>query len=144
MFEKVAAEFLCSWRNQVKAARLLRLSWKQIHRIQDLAVAKALAMRKKEPIQPLGIDEKSFLKGHRYITVLCGLDKKHVLDVAEGWDEAAAQKVLNGLSQGQKKAVEAVAMDMWEPFKTAVEKEIPTADIVHDRFNITGSLPAFF
>jgi transposase len=36
--------------------------------------------------------------------------------------------------------VEAVAMDMWEPYKTAVKKQIPEADIVHDHFHITGYL----
>lgn len=140
MFEKVAAEILRSCKNQSQAAGLLRLSWKQVHRIQELSVAKALVLRKKEPIRHLGIDEKSFLKGHRYVTVLCDLDKKRVLDVAQGRDEAAAQKVLEGLSEGQKKAVEAVAMDMWEPFKTAVQKQIPKADVVHDRFHISGYL----
>lgn len=140
LFEKVAAEILLSCKNQAQAAGLLRLSWKQVHRIQELCVAKAVALRKKEPIQYLGIDEKSFLKGHRYVTVLCDLVKKRVLDVARGRDEDAAQKVLECLSPGQKEAVEAVAMDMWEPFKAVVEKEIPKADIVHDRFHISGYL----
>jgi transposase len=31
-------------------------------------------------------------------------------------------------------------MDMWEPFKNVVEKQIPKADVVHDRFHISGYL----
>jgi transposase len=140
LFEKVAAEVLRSCKNQTQAAHLLRLSWKQIHRIQCLAVEKALALRKREPIVLLGMDEKSFLKGHRYVTVLNDLDKKRVLDVAQNRDEAAAKQVLACLSDTQKDAVEAVAMDMWEPFKNVVEKQIPKADVVHDRFHISGYL----
>lgn len=140
MFEKVAAEILRACKNQAQAAGLLRLSWKQVHRIQELSVAKAMALRKKEPIRHLGVDEKSFLKGHKYVTILCDLDKKRVLDVARGRNEVATRTVLECLSPGQKEAVEAVAMDMWEPFRTVVEKEIPKADIVHDRFHITGYL----
>jgi transposase len=86
------------------------------------------------------MDEKSFLKGHRYVTVLNDLDKKRVLDVAQNRDEAAAKQVLACLSDTQKDAVEAVAMDMWEPFKNVVEKQIPKADVVHDRFHISGYL----
>jgi transposase len=140
LFEKVAAEVLLSCKNQTQAAHLLRLSWKQVHRIQRLAVEKALALRKKEPILHLGIDEKSFLKGHKYITVLSDLDKKRVLDVTRNRDEAAAQQVLGCMSDRQKSAVQAVAMDMWEPFKTAVKEQLPKADIVHDHFHITGYL----
>ncbi len=123
MFEKVAAEILFSCKNQTQAASFLRLSWKQVHRIQHLAVEKAVAQRKKEPIKYLGIDEKSFLKGHKYVTVLCDLDEKRVLEVTQGRDQAAAEKALECLSVSQKGSVAAVAMDMWEPFKIVVEKE---------------------
>lgn len=140
MFEKMAAEILISCKNQTQAAGLLRISWKQVHLIQWRAVEKALALRKQEPIQYLGIDEKSFLKGHRYVTVLIDLILKRVLDVSQGRDETATEKVLECLSTEQKLGVEAVAMDMWGPYKTIVEKQTPNADIVHDRFHITGYL----
>jgi transposase len=140
MFEKVAAEILLSCKNQSQAAGLLRLSWKQVHRIQHLAVEKAIALRNNLPIKHLGIDEKSFLKGHKYVTVVCDLEEKRVLDVAQGRDLAAAEKALECLTAEQKDSVTAVAMDMWEPFRTVVQKVLPKADIVHDRFHITGYL----
>jgi transposase len=140
LFEKVAAAVLRSCKNQTQAAHLLRLSWKQIHRIQHLAVEKALSERKKESIQHLGIDEKSFLKGHKYVTVMSDLDKKRVLDVVRNRDESAVEQVLQCLSDKQKDAVKAVAMDMWEPFRTVVERKIPKAAVVHDRFHISGYL----
>jgi transposase len=111
-----------------------------MHQIQFRAVEKALALRKHEPIQYLGIDEKSFLKGHKYVTVLIDLMLKRVLDVSQGRDEVATIKVLECLSPGQKAGVSAVAMDMWEPYKKVIEKQCPNADIVHDRFHITGYL----
>ena len=140
LFESFAAQVLLSCKNQMQAAGLLRLSWKQIHRIQELAVMKALAKRKSEKIIHLGIDEKSFLKGHKYVTILNDLDRKSVLDVSQGRDEESVHKVLECLSTEQKASVDAVAMDMWLPYKNVVDEEIPVADIVHDRFHIMGYL----
>jgi transposase len=36
--------------------------------------------------------------------------------------------------------VEAVAVDMWEPFIRTIEKEVPDADIVHDKFHVSKYL----
>ena len=36
--------------------------------------------------------------------------------------------------------MEAVAVDMWEPFIRTIEKEVPDADIVHDKFHVSGYL----
>jgi transposase len=40
----------------------------------------------------------------------------------------------------QKQAVEAVAVDMWEPFIRTIEKEVPDADIVHDKYHVSKYL----
>jgi len=101
---------------------------------------KALANRKSEKIIHLGIDEQSFLKGHKYVTILNDLDIKSVLDVSQGRDEESVHKVLESLSTEQKASVEAVALDMWLPYKNVVDVKIPTADIVLDRFHIMGYL----
>jgi transposase len=36
--------------------------------------------------------------------------------------------------------VEAVAVDMWEPFIQTIEKQVPEADIVHERFHVSKYL----
>ena len=48
----------------------------------DRAVERGLDRRGATPIKHLGIDEKSFGKGHDYITVLTALYGSRVLDVA--------------------------------------------------------------
>src|ERR1035437_631450 len=40
----------------------------------------------------------------------------------------------------QKQTVEAVAVDMWEPFIRTIEKQVPEADIVHDKFHVSKYL----
>lgn len=140
LFSSFACQILLSTKNQTKAAELLGLGWKQIHRIKHLAVEKALFERKEESLPFLGADEKSFLKGHKYMTLAYDLQRKKVLEVVEGRDDEASEKILDSLSEGQKEGIKAVAMDMWKPYKEAVSKHLPHADIVHDRFHISAYL----
>lgn len=63
------------------AAALLGLSRQTVQSIMDRAVARGLERREATHIPRLGIDEKSFTKGHDYITVLTDVDGSRVLDV---------------------------------------------------------------
>lgn len=140
LFEKFAIDVLESSKNIKAAAKLLRLSWKQIHNIQKRAVERGLAKRQEEKIVHIGIDEKSFLKGHSYVSILNDLNKGRVLNVVEERTEESAQTLLNTLSEQQKDKVEAIAMDMWAAFMKAAGAIIPKADIVHDKYHIAGYL----
>jgi transposase len=44
------------------------------------------------------------------------------------------------LSPEQKSQVEAVVMDMWDPYIRAAQQEVPQADVVHDRFHVSQAL----
>jgi transposase len=100
------------------------------------AVGRGLARRDEDGIKHLGIDEKSFLSGQSYATILTDTDGKRVLDVAEGRDEKAVNKVYEGLSEAQLAGVQATAKDFWKAFINGAETKMPQADIVHDKFHI--------
>jgi len=80
------------------------------------------------------------LKGHRYATVLSDLEHRRVLDVARERNEESLGELLNQIPQPQRDHIEAVALDMWEPFINAVGQYLPGADIVHDKFHIAKYL----
>ena len=62
------------------------------------------------------------------------------VDVAEGRDGVACDKLFGTLAEEQLKDVEAIAMDMWRAFIKAAGEHLPNADIVHDRFHISQHL----
>jgi len=141
LFEKFAIDVIKSAKSITAAKGILNLSWRQIHGIQLRAVERGLSRRKNETIKHLGIDEKNFLKGHSYASILNDLDQNRVLEVVEGRTTESAEALLKtGLSQKQKQKVEAVAMDMWEAFMNASRSIIPQADIVHDKYHVVGYL----
>jgi len=67
-----------------EAAALLGLSWDQVHLIQSRSVERGLSKRELDEIKYVGIDEKSFLKGHKYASLMVDLEGNRVLDVVEG------------------------------------------------------------
>lgn len=143
LFERFAIEVLQATANVTAATRILRISWHQAQLILERAVERGLSRRSEEATIPhMGIDEKSFLKGHHYASLATDLDLGRVLDVVEGRKQENARTLLHqALSQRQRKQVQAGAMDMWEPFMSAwssvVGEDVP---IVHDKFHVAGYL----
>lgn len=140
LFERFAIDVLKAAKTIKSATELLRISWDQVHEIQKRAVERGMTRRKDEKIIHLGIDEKSFLKGHSYASILSDLDQVRVLDVIPSRDEIAAKTLMETLSEEQRTNVEAIAMDMWPAFKKAANTIIPEAEVVHDKYHITTYL----
>ncbi|MHB1708013.1 MAG: hypothetical protein ACYCT2_00850 [Thermoplasmataceae archaeon] len=65
-------------RSDIKnASKLLGISWNQAHHIMNAAVKRGIARKKSTPIGS-GIDEKSYGKHHRYMTIVYNLDRPGV------------------------------------------------------------------
>ncbi len=140
LFERFAVEVLLASASVSQACELLDIGWETAHEIMRRAVERGLGRRQLEGLRYLGMDEKSFGRGQSYITLLTDLDQARVLDVVEDRTGAAAEQLWQTLTPAQKQAVEAVAVDMWEPFIQTIQKEVPDADIVHDKFHVSKYL----
>jgi transposase len=89
----------------------------------------------------MSLDEKSFQRGHHYMTVLGDSIGKRVIDVTENrTQEAVEMLLLEALTPEQRESVESVSMDMWPAFMNAQKTMLPEADTVHDRFHIAAYL----
>ena len=140
LFERFAVEVLLASATVSQACELLGLSWDTAQEIMRRAVERGLERRQLEALKHLGMDEKSFKRGQSYITLLTDLDESRVLDVVEERTTEAADQLWETLPPEQKQAVEAVAVDMWEPFIQTIQKQVPDADIVHDKFHVSKYL----
>jgi transposase len=123
-----------------QACELLGIGWETAHEMMGRAVERGLERRQLDAMKHLGMDEKSFGRGQSYVTLLTDLEQSRVIDVVEDRTAEAAEQLWRTLTPEQKQAVEAVAVDMWEPFIRTIEKEVPDADIVHDKFHISKYL----
>lgn len=141
LFEALAIDWMKQATISAVAERL-HLSWDEAAGIQARAVRRGLARRKAEPVRYLGIDETSFQRGHKYVTVVSDLEKPRVLYVAEDRKRESLDGFWDSMTPEQLRAVEGVAMDMWEPFIGAVRESIPRGGekIVFDKFHIAKHL----
>jgi transposase len=72
--------------------------------------------------------------------MLNDLEGGRVWDLVEGRKEEQARELLQELDATQRAGVKAVAMDIWSAYRSAVEKLLPQADIVHDKFHLCAYL----
>jgi transposase len=119
---------------------LTRLSWSTVNALMVSAVERGMLRRTEEGIAYLGIDEKSSEKGHTYASILTDIDRSRVLDLVAERKLEAAVGLLETLTEAQRTAVKAVAMDMWPAYMSATKQCMPQADIVHDKFHISKYL----
>lgn len=140
MFEGFVVRVLLASRSLSAASELLGLSWDQLHRIMERAVARGMEARELDQLRYLGLDEKSFAKGQSYVSVLTDLERGRVLEVMDGRDQRAGEMLLATLPEEILEKVEAVCMDMSGSYRAAVESQLPGLPIVHDRFHISAHL----
>ena len=81
LFEAFAVQVLKAVRSKVQAQWLTALSWDQVDRIMARAVSRGLERRSLDNMIQVGLDEKSFGKGHDYVSVLHDIAGKRVLDI---------------------------------------------------------------
>jgi transposase len=142
LFECHAIDILQSCQVIERSALQLRITPDQLNYLMKKSVERGLALRQKAsiPIKKLAIDEKSRQTGHNYVTILSDADEGKVLEVSEDRTIESVRKVYNTLNTKQLESVESVAMDMWSAFETVTKVVVPQADVVHDRFHLSGYL----
>ena len=141
LFERLAIDWLRSASKRAVADQM-GLSWDEIHGIMERAVRRGLARRKAEMIGYLGVDEKSFRKGHKYLTLVNDLARGRVLYVAEGRKQSSLDGFWTTLSAEQRDWIAGVALDMWGPYVKSIRAHLPEAEekMVFDKFHVAKHL----
>jgi len=142
MFEAFAIDVFKAASSLEAGRQLLGLSWDSANTIIKRAVERGLAQRDISEVTRVGIDEKSFLRGHNYITLLNDLDGGRVLDVVpERTEDACRELIVKALpTEWSRFKIEAVAMDMWPAFRNAATDLLEEAEVVYDRYHVSQYL----
>jgi transposase len=119
-------------------SRLTNVSWDRCWGIMERAVNRGLSRKEKSMPEYIGVDEKSFSKGHKYETLVCDLKKGTIEYVVDDRKQKSLEKYYDQFDDKDREQLKAVAMDMWDPYIAATKEKIPEADkkIVFDKFHI--------
>lgn len=137
LFERLAIDVLreCGVSG---ASDILGISWDEGWQLMERAVARGRRRKAEKAVRRIGVDEKAAAKGHKYLTLVCDLDQGTVEHVSEDRKQESLEAYYDGLTPKRRAGIEAVAMDMWDPYVAATKAKVPEADkkIVFDRYHV--------
>jgi transposase len=116
--------------------RLVGVSWRAVSGIVERVVAERLPDTRLQGLRAIGVDQFSYRKRHRYLTVVVDHDRGEVVWAAKGRGADALAGLFEHLGEDGCAAIESVTMDMAGGYKKAVREHLPHARIVFDRFHV--------
>lgn len=137
LFERLAIAWLQE-ATPTAVGRRLGVSWDEARGIMERAVRRGLQRRQPTVVPHLGVDEKSFLKRHQYVSVVVDLEAPRILHVADDRKATSLTGYFQMLTPAQREGIVAIAMDMWEPYRHTIRAHVSDADtkIVFDKFHV--------
>lgn len=120
------------------SARLCGLSWDQCWNAMDRAVERGRRRKVHRVPSRIGVDEKSIARGHKYESLVYDIDAGTVEYVCDDRSQQSLESYYRKFTRDELKQIEAVAMDMWDPYIAATKAYVPDASqkIVFDRFHV--------
>jgi len=113
---------LCQLMTVSDVARHLGLDWKTVKNIDKLYLERDYGQPDYQDLRILAVDEISIRKGHRYLTIVLDYVSGRVVFVGKDRKSKTLERFFNKLNAKQRNGIEAVVMDMWDPFIKAVKK----------------------
>lgn len=122
--------------DQTTVSTTMRVAWETVGRIVERVVARLAPLDRLKDVYHIGIDELSYRRHHKYITVIVDHVRGRVIWVAEGKSAATVDKFFEELGPERASLLQTVTMDMSPAYIEAVTRRAPQAQIVFDRFHI--------
>ena len=126
--------------NKSAAARMFAVTWPTVGRIVERVVDSLLPKNRFAGLRAITVDETSYKRGHRYLTVVSCAETGRVVWVEEGKSGDTLARFFEELGEARSKQIKVVAMDMSGAYIAVVEHYAPNADIVFDRFHVVQLL----
>jgi transposase len=131
----------CQLMTQKAAAKLLCLATSTLSDLLHRIINRVREGHKIEDIKSIGIDEVSYAKGRKFITVIYDLDKSRVVWVGKGKGRDTVDNFFNNeLTDVQKKKIKWGSCDMYQTYIDALEYHCPNITVVLDRFHVAKAL----
>ena len=123
---------------RARASRLLRCDEKSLAAILTYWVHDAVNRMDLSDTCSIAMDETSFRRGHKYVTIAIDAVRHRVFDVEPGRDKTTVKNVGKKLERngGNTKSVNSVTSDMSASYLSAVREVFPNAKQTIDKFHV--------
>ena len=132
---------LCKVMTQKEAGAQLGIPKSTVADVLHRVIERCRDGHKIRGIKNLDIDEISYKKRHRYLTIVYDLDRHHVIWIRKGKGRKTIDHFFEKvLSKGQRARVKTACCDMSKAYMGAIAEHLPKALLVRDRFHIIKAL----
>lgn len=138
-FEQQVA-WLCVHCNRSVVAQLMRVDWKSVgpicKRVYDRLDAQA--ENRFDNLVRIGIDETSYKKGHKYMTVVLNHDTSRVIWCGKGHGKTVLESFFSLLGEEQRSSIRVVTADGAGWIADVVGEHCPDAERAMDPFHVVA------
>jgi len=129
--------YLATKTDKTAITRILRIDWDTVGRACERVVADGLDPSRLDGLVSIGVDEVSWRRHHRYLTLVTDHAAGKIVWGAQGKDTATLDAFFADLGSERSAALEAVSMDMGPAFAKSVTApgHAPQAVICIDPFH---------
>lgn len=131
----------CQLMTQKAAAKILHIPKSTLSDMLHRVITRLRDGHRIRGLKAIGIDEISYCKGHKYVTIVYDLDRSCVVWVGPGKGRETIDVFFtHQLSDYQKKKIKWASCDMSQAYIGAIEDHCPNAKLVLDRFHVVKAL----
>jgi transposase len=131
-----AVGLLAQQLNHTAVAELTGISWSTVGSIAERVVEEHLHEDRFEDLHRIGVDEISYRKHHKYLTVVIDHDRQRVIWVGVGKSSETLTEFFEVLGPERARCLEVASIDMSAAYESVIRKHAPQAEIVFDRFHV--------
>ena len=131
--------WLATHTSKTAVTMLMRIAWRTVGAIIGRVVADARsAVDPFDGLVRIGIDEISYKRGHKYLTVVVDHDSGRLVWAAPGRDKATLTSFFDHVGPERAAAIRLVSADAAEWIATVVTERCPNATLCADPFHMVA------
>jgi transposase len=121
-------------------ARLFNLDYGVVYKIDHQVLLRMWrTLDLPDPVH-IAVDEKSYKRGHRYVTVVSDVERKMVIWVSEGNSKDSLDEFFKVIGSERCAKIKTVAKDLHKPYAASCAEYVPQAMEVPDCFHVVKKL----
>ena len=124
--------------SKTMVSRVMRIDWRTVGTIIRRVVARheEATGDRLDGLRIIGVDELSYRRHHKYITVVIDHERGEIVWASEGKSAATLKRFFEELGPERCSELEAVTIDLSSAYIKAVTEASPRARIIFDRFHV--------
>ncbi len=128
--------YLATTTSRKAVSKLLGVNWRSVGSVVERIVSERLNSQRFGELRRIGVDEFSYRKHHRYLTVVVDHEHGRVIWAGQGRSGQTLHHFFDQIGPEVAHSLEHVTMDMAAGYIGVVKERAPQAEIVFDRFHV--------